>query len=118
MSDYTRNYMMAGGKSAFSKYYTTSSTQAHLDPTLKKQMVLSTHNLVTDGVFNEFHLILCRNVLIYFDDQLSNQVLHLLHDSLANRGHLVLGPKESIRFHRAGQYFENLHNKYKVFRRL
>lgn len=118
MADYTRNYITAGGQSAFSKYYSASAQLAHLDPTLKENIVFSSHNLATDGVFNEFHLILCRNVLIYFDDQLTNRVLHLFHDSLVDRGYLTLGIKENLRFHHAGRYFETLHDRYKVFRRL
>lgn len=118
MADYTRNYIESGGQAAFSKYYTANQLLAHLDPTLKENIVFSSHNLATDGVFNEFHLILCRNVLIYFDDQLTNRVLQLFHDSLAERGYLTLGCKEQLRFHRAGRYFENLHNQYKVYRKL
>ena len=118
MADYTRNYITAGGKNAFSKYYSATPLQAYLDPKLKENMVFSTHNLATDGVFNEFHLILCRNVLIYFDDELTNRVLQLFHDSLVGRGYLTLGTKECLRFHGAGRYFERLHDKYKVFKKL
>ncbi len=118
MANYTRNYIEAGGKAAFSKYYTTTATHAYLDSALKERMVFSTHNLATDGVFNEFHLILCRNVLIYFDDELTNRVLHLFHDSLVNRGYLTLGTKECLRYQPAGRYYERLHKNNKVFRKL
>lgn len=118
MAQYTQNYITAGGTRAFSRYYSTTEQLAHLDPKLKQNIVFSAHNLATDGVFNEFHLILCRNVLIYFDEILTDRVLHLFHDSLAHRGFLTLGSKECLRFHHAGRYFETLHDKYKVFRRL
>ncbi|HIJ23187.1 MAG: protein-glutamate O-methyltransferase CheR [Gammaproteobacteria bacterium] len=118
MAEYTRNYIRSGGTTAFSRYYTATTHLGHLDPTLKENIVFSSHNLVTDSVFNEFHLILCRNVLIYFDDHLTNQVLQLFSESLAERGYLVLGTKENLRFHNAGRYFETLHDKYKLFRKL
>ena len=118
MAQYTRNYIDAGGTSAFSNYYTASRHLVHLDQNLKRNMVFSTHNLATDQSFNEFHLILCRNVLIYFDDILTSRVLQLCYDSLADRGFLVLGLKEYMRFYRIGKYFDPLNEDNKVFRKI
>lgn len=106
MADYTRNYIAAGGRTAFSKYYTTTSKLAYILPGLRENIVFSTHNLVTDGIFNEFHLILCRNVLIYFDDRLMEQVVDQFRESLAMRCFLFLGDKERLRRRAEGRFFE------------
>lgn len=98
MKAYAENYVRAGGKRALSDYYTTQYGRAMFNSSLKKNIVWSQHNLVTDGSFNEFHVILCRNVLIYFDQVLQARVHHLLYESLINFGMLGLGQMESIRF--------------------
>jgi len=96
MKLYTSNYMRAMGKVPFSEYYTVRGDAAYLDPTLRDHIVFSRHNLVTDHSFNEFHLILCRNVLIYFDPPLQERVLRLFRDSAAREGILLLGTKEAV----------------------
>jgi chemotaxis protein methyltransferase CheR len=97
MKQYTANYLRAGGRRSFSEYYTAAHGHALFHPSLRENVVFSAHNLVTDGPFNEFHLILCRNVLIYFLAPLQGRVHDLLYDSLAPLGVLGLGAKESIR---------------------
>ncbi|WP_338552986.1 protein-glutamate O-methyltransferase CheR [Paenibacillus sp. KS-LC4] len=96
MQIYTKNYMEAGGISAFSEYYQTDHQYAYFLPELRDNIMFAQHNLVTDGSFNEFHLILCRNVMIYFDTTLQLQVHKLFYSSLAVEGFLGLGNKESI----------------------
>ena len=97
MQRYTENYLRAGGKEAFSSYYATDGDSARFSPDLVSSMVLAQHNLVTDGSFNEFHLIVCRNVMIYFGRALQEEVLQLFGDSMTRFGILALGRKESIR---------------------
>ncbi|EAZ85299.1 protein-glutamate O-methyltransferase CheR [Lysinibacillus fusiformis] len=98
MQAYTKNYMLAGGSHAFSEYYKTDYQYAYFHPTLLKNIIFAQHNLVTDQSFNEFHVVLCRNVLIYFSPQLQSQVHHLFYESLSDKGFLCLGDKETLRF--------------------
>src|SRR4051794_4649263 len=89
MRTYTQNYIDAGGTKEFSRYYTAGGAVARFTPSLLENAVFAKHNLVSDGSFNEFHGILCRNVLIYFGRTLQERVHELFHDSLVNFG--VLG---------------------------
>ena len=98
MQLYSENYQLGGGKADFSDYYISNYNVAKFHESLKERMVFSTHNLVSDKSFNVFQLVLCRNVLIYFDKDLQNRVLQLFDKSLDNLGFLGLGNKESIRF--------------------
>ncbi|RAV08807.1 protein-glutamate O-methyltransferase CheR [Paenibacillus contaminans] len=98
MQLYTNNYLEAGGTKAFSEYYTTDHQYAYFHPLMNDNLVFAQHNLATDGSFNEFHVILCRNVLIYFDNGLQQHVHRLIYDSLADGGFLGLGSKESNLF--------------------
>ncbi|AHN23824.1 protein-glutamate O-methyltransferase CheR [Lysinibacillus sphaericus] len=97
MQAYTTNYMLAGGNHAFSEYYKTDYQYAYFHPELLKNIIFAQHNLVTDQSFNEFHVIVCRNVLIYFSPALQSQVHHLFYDSLSRDGFLCLGDKETLR---------------------
>lgn len=98
MRQYSENYIAAGGRNDFSSYYTAAYDRAIFQEYLKEKVVWSTHNLVSDSSFNEFQLILCRNVLIYFDKELQQRVLSLFDASLEDLGFLALGAKETIRF--------------------
>ncbi|MFJ7668908.1 CheR family methyltransferase [Lysinibacillus sp. NPDC097195] len=98
MQAYTTNYMLAGGSHAFSEYYKTDYQYAYFHPELLKNIIFAQHNLVTDQSFNEFHVIICRNVLIYFSPELQSQVHHLFYDSLSENGFLGLGDKETLRY--------------------
>ncbi len=97
MHIYGENYEQAGGCKQFANYFEFVNEQAIIAPRLKKHTLFSIHNLISDGVFNEFHLISCRNVLIYFNQTLQEKVLNLFYDSLANFGFLCLGSKESLK---------------------
>lgn len=97
MKSYSENYVATEGKNDFSKYYTANYGSAKFDKTLSEKMVFAQHSLVSDRSFNEFDLILCRNVLIYFDKPLQDNVLTLFDDSLAKLGFLALGTKETIK---------------------
>ena len=96
MEEYAANHRQAGGKRALSKYYGRRGEVALFDPALQRDIVWATHNLVTDASFNEFQVVLCRNVMIYFNPTLQRRVHSLLYDSLAHGGYLALGRQESI----------------------
>ncbi len=106
MRQYTANYQAAGGKSAFSDYYHAHYASAQIDSSLKKNVLFAEHNLVLDSVFGEMDLIICRNVLIYFNSDLQNRVIKLFRDSLSPGGFLCLGSKESLRFSAYAQSFD------------
>lgn len=113
---FTANYSAAGGSACFSDYYTAKYNAAKLSETLKQNITFANHNLVTDQVFGEMHLIVCRNVLIYFDNTLQDQVLSLFNESLSYRGFLCLGTKETIDFTAVRDKFETVSRKSRIFR--
>lgn len=117
MRTFTQNYQRAGGRSAFSEYYKADRDQARIDRSLLENVVFAHHNLVSDKSFNEFHLIICRNVMIYFDKELQDQVHELFYESLVNLGILALGNKESIRFSSVASRYEELDPEEKIYRR-
>lgn len=118
MKDYSRNYLSSGGKGSLSDYYHAKYNSAIFNEDLSKNFVFSVHNLAMDGSFNEFNLIVCRNVLIYFQKELQEKVLELFLQSLPVYGYLALGSKESIRFSRIEKYFEVVDAKERIFRRI
>jgi chemotaxis protein methyltransferase CheR len=118
MKKNTSNYYEAGGMQNFADYYKVVADRANFSEELKKQIVFSTHNLVSDQSFNEFHLIICRNVLIYFNKNLQSKVIELFSNSLAERGFLALGSKESIRFTTSEKEFERHSPEEKIWRKL
>lgn len=118
MQDYTENYIHAGGARAFSEYYTARYENAIFRADLKKNIVWAEHNLATDASFNEFHVILCRNVMIYFNKTLQDRVHKLLFDSLALHGVLGLGSKESLKFTPYEDRYEELDGPGKLYRRV
>ena len=118
MKQYSENYILSGGKKDFSSYYTAKYEWAKFNEGLKAKMIAATHNLVSDRSFNEFSLIMCRNVLIYFDKKLQEKVLTLFDDSLEKLGFLVLGSKENIRFSKVEKKFKQLENKEKIWRKM
>lgn len=108
MKQYSENYIAAGGTQDFSTYYTANYALAKLNNDLRDKMVFSTHNLVSDHSFNEFQLILCRNVLIYFERDLQYKVLQLFDNSLERNGFLGLGTKETIEFSIISKRYQKL----------
>jgi chemotaxis protein methyltransferase CheR len=118
MKQYSENYIASGGKKDFSSYYTAAYDSVRFNEDLKTKMILATHNLVSDRSFNEFGLILCRNVLIYFDKELQDKAFTLFDDSLEKGGFLVLGSKENIRFSKIASKFMQLNNVDKIWRKI
>ncbi|KMQ68536.1 chemotaxis protein CheR [Chryseobacterium sp. FH2] len=108
MKLYSENYMLSGGKKDFSHYYTANYDSVRFDKSLKEKLILSTHNLVSDSSFNSFQLIICRNVLIYFDRGLQERVFKLFDNSLENLGYLALGAKETLRFSRLDKNYHQV----------
>lgn len=118
MQEYTQLYLKAGGKRSFSEYYTAAYDSAIFRTSLKENVIFSQHNLATDSSFNEFNVILCRNVLIYFDKDLQKRVHTLFYESLCSFGILGLGRQESIRFTPYEQSYEEIVKGEKLYRRL
>jgi chemotaxis protein methyltransferase CheR len=113
---FTRNHQAAGGKRSFGDYYHARYEAAVLDPELKKRVTFANHNLATDAVFGEMHVIFCRNVLIYFDRELQDRAVRLFADSLVHGGVLCLGTKEDLKFIPSGRDFELLHKDEKIYK--
>lgn len=118
MQEYTENYLKAGGKRSFSQYYTAKYGGALFSASLMRNVVFAQHNLVTDRSFAEFNVIFCRNVLIYFDKSLQQQVHGLFYESLVNFGILALGAKESLRFSKYEPCYERVHPNEKIYRKV
>jgi len=114
---YTTNYQAAGGKAAFSDYYTAAYNAGRFDRSLVENVTFADHSLATDSVFSEVHLVLCRNVLIYFQKTLQDRALGLFHESLCHRGFLGLGTKESLDFSGYAEHFEPVVKQERIFRK-
>ena len=114
---FTENHRKSGGKSSLSDYYSAAYGRASFDKTLRRNVLFSDHSLVTDAVFGEMHLISCRNVMIYFDRTLQDRALGLFKDSLARKGFLGLGAKESLRFSTHAGAFGDFVREEKIYQR-
>jgi chemotaxis protein methyltransferase CheR len=118
MREYTHNYLKAGGSRAFSEYYMAAYDGAQFQRSLVDNVVFAQHNLVSDRSFNEFNVVVCRNVMIYFDKRLQDRVHQLFYESLANFGVLGLGHKESIHFSPHADAYEELDAREKLYRKI
>jgi chemotaxis protein methyltransferase CheR len=114
---FTENHRKAGGKSSLSDYYQAAYGRVSFDKSLRRNVVFSDHSLVTDAAFAEMHLISCRNVMIYFDKALQDRVLGLFRESLARKGFLGLGAKESLRFSQHAASFAEFVREEKIYQR-
>ena len=115
MKLYTANYITSGGERSFSEYYTTKYNFSMFDKSLRHNIVFAPHNLAVDQTFGEFQFILCRNVLIYFNQQLQNRVIDLFYQSLSNAGFLGLGSKETLLFTDKKEYFKEIDEKENLY---
>lgn len=118
MREYTQAYQRAGGQRDFSSYYTTDDQNAVFRSSLKRNVLFSQHNLVSDSMFNEFQLIVCRNVLLYFDEALRERAHWLFHSSLSQLGTLVLGKKETLRYTSLAPMYRELREGLQIYRRI
>ena len=117
IKEFTANYQQAGGKHSFSDYYMADYNSVIFDQTLKKNIVFAEHNLVTDSVFAEVNIIICRNVLIYFNRELQDTVFNLFTDSLINGGFLCLGSKETLQFSSKAGSYETVNFQEKLYKK-
>jgi chemotaxis protein methyltransferase CheR len=118
MREYTQNYIKAGGERAFSEYYLAKYDGAQFQRSLVENVVFAQHNLVSDRSFNEFNVVVCRNVMIYFDRALQDRVHRLFYDSLMMFGVLALGAKESIRFSPHEDCYEDLDAAERLYKKV
>jgi chemotaxis protein methyltransferase CheR len=112
---YAAHYRLAGGQRALADYLTPRDGRLYVQESLKRNINFASHNLVTDGVFCEAQLILCRNVLIYFNQTLQNQVLERFSDSLVRSGYLCLGHRESLDLMMAGKRFKPVDRETRIY---
>ncbi|TPE44231.1 CheR family methyltransferase [Pontibacter mangrovi] len=118
MAAYTSAYYAAGGKREFSSYYTSNYGSVKFNAQLVKNVVFYPHNLATDTSFNEFHLVVCRNVLIYFNRQLQERVFHLFDESLVSLGYLALGKKETLAMSGISSNYNAVDKSNRIYRKL
>lgn len=114
---FTQNYQKAGGKRAFSDYYVAQYGSAKFSKSLKRNITFAHHNMVSDSAFGEMTLIICRNVMIYFDKTLQGKVLQLFLHSLAPQGILCLGNRESIEHTEVSDHFKTISRSEKIYRK-
>ncbi|KZX66288.1 MULTISPECIES: CheR family methyltransferase [unclassified Alcanivorax] len=117
VKQYGDNYRRAGGRHSLSDYFTARYDSVIMEQRLKRNIVFADHDLATDQVFGEMHVILCRNVLIYFDRALQARVIRLFSDSLDMGGYLCLGTKESLRFSGQEETFDVINTPLRIFRK-
>lgn len=117
IQEFTRNYQESRGEYSFSRYYHAAGGLATLDAGLKKRITFANHNLSTDNVFSEMNLILCRNVLIYFNRELQDRVLRLFTESLVHGGFLILGAKEQLQFSSVCSEYEAMDSRARIYRK-
>src|SRR5207248_1064351 len=118
MKQHTQNYIRAGGKADFSEYYTAAYESVAFSRSLTENVVFAQHNLAMDRSFNEFNVIVCRNVMIYFDKALQDHVHTLFYESLDTFGILALGHKESINFTRYAGRYEEIDLDERIYRKV
>jgi chemotaxis protein methyltransferase CheR len=118
MQRYTTNYLQSGGTRSFSEYYTASYDHAMLHPALQRNILFTEHNLATDGAFNEFNVILCRNVMIYFTRPLQGRVHQLFYDSLVPFGILGIGSHETMRLTDHEHHYQPIADGERLYRRV
>ena len=114
---YTKNYQESGGINSFSDYYFARYDAAIINDKLKDRITFANHNLSVDKVFAESHLIVCRNVLIYFNQDLQDRVLKLFTESLVRGGFLVLGARESLSFSSVVDQYEIIDRRARIYRK-
>jgi chemotaxis protein methyltransferase CheR len=115
---YEHDYLRSGGHSSLSNFFTTAGRNARLKRDLLHNVTWAQHNLVTDTSFNEFHLIVCTNVLIYFRPTLQQRAHRLFYESLIRSGYLALGQRESLVFAPESSRYHHLREGVSVFKKV
>ena len=114
---YRSNYQKSGGMRNFSNYYTEKSNSLCFRDFLRKKISFIQHNLVHDKSFGAMHMIICRNVLIYFNRELQTEVLKLFGNSLVNHGFLCLGSQENRKFIDPNRIYKPFLEKERIYRK-
>ncbi|MDF2477057.1 MAG: protein-glutamate O-methyltransferase CheR [Sphingobacterium sp.] len=118
VKEYSENFIKTEPKSSLSEYYTAMYNAATINNNLKQNILFSQHSLVSDRAFNEFQMITCRNVLIYFDTNLQEKVLDLFYNSLCHLGFLCLGSKESLVNYKNAGKFKVVNKKHNIYQKI
>ena len=118
IKNYAENYQLSGINGYLTDYFTTMYDAAAIHSELKLNTLFSVHNLISDTVFNEFQLISCRNVFIYFETQLQEKILGLFYESLSPLGFLCLGSKENIRSDIFKKKFKEINQKENIYQKI
>jgi chemotaxis protein methyltransferase CheR len=118
MREYTENYIESGGERAFVEYYVANAKTARIRRSVLRNIIFAQHNLATDGCFNEFNVVICRNVMIYFDRPLQDRVHGILLGSLGRLGVLALGERESVRFTQVERCYEEIDHPARLYRKV
>lgn len=116
--EFTKSYQEAGGKGSFADYYHARYEAAAIGSGFKQNLTFANHNLATDGVFGEMHMVVCRNVLIYFNRDLQDRALSLFAESLVNGGFLCIGTHEDLQFSSVAGAFEEVDRAARIYRRV
>jgi chemotaxis protein methyltransferase CheR len=115
---YTSNYLHAGGRKYLSDYFLTRDGKMFFDPELKRNMIFSEHNLATDGSFNEFNVVFCRNVMSFFNPELQERVHELIYESLGMFGVVGLGRSESLKYSPREAFYQTLDEEYRIYQKV
>jgi chemotaxis protein methyltransferase CheR len=118
VKSYAENYKQTGLPGTLTDHFTIMYDAASVHNELKKNTLFSVHNLVSDGVFNEFQMISCRNVFIYFDVELQDKILDIFYNSLCNLGFLCLGSKETIRSDRYKKRLKVVNSRENIYQKI
>lgn len=118
IKSYAENYQYSGLKGSLTDHFTIMYDAATIHSELKHNTLFSVHNLVSDAIFNEFQLISCRNVFIYFESELQEKILELFYNSLAPLGFLCMGSKETIRSDRFKKKFKIISSKENIYQKI
>ena len=118
VSLYEKNYRLCGGKHQLDDYWVNLYNSVKMNSRLSERVTFANHNLVTDGVFGEMNLVLCRNVLIYFNARLQDRALNLINESLCPRGFLCIGRRENLKFSQIRKHLESVNNTLRIYRKL
>ncbi len=117
ISLYEKNYRLSGGSRQLSDYWVSLYDSIKINSRLVERVTFANHNLVTDGVFGEMNLVMCRNVLIYFNEQLQDRALSLIDESLCPRGFLCIGRRENLKFSQIRKNLEDVSNRLRIYRK-
>lgn len=112
------NYNKFHGEAHASDYFTTRYDHAIISSMLKNHIVFSQHNLVSDASFASVNLVLCRNVLIYFNRTLQQRAISVINNSLKPLSYMCLGLTETLRCDVNKFDFEVIDSKNKIYRKV